>query len=278
MLHRFSSETVMLLSRLVYVVFLLAAFWVDSIQAQDSTDVAPGSGNEVVKSPQNGADKARVDSLVRPRPGAGYAAANDRNPVVVRSVDAEKLRDIQGDRAYQYGNDAPESASPWEQFWAWFWYKVGELMRTKAYRNIGQYILLAAIAGLVVWLLYKAEVLGHLFPGRASKTGLDYETLNENIHQINFSDRINEAVESKNYRMAVRLLYLQTLKGLADSGLIRWQPDKTNRQYAQELTGNPKRLSFEQLTTQFEYAWYGDFPVDETRFSTIRQQFQRFNE
>jgi hypothetical protein len=206
-----------------------------------------------------------------------YAVPNDRTPVVIRSVDAGKLRDIQGDRAYRYGADVPPTASLWDQFWAWFWYKVGELLRSKAYRNVGQYVLLVGIAALVIWLLYKAEVLANLFPGRARSRGLGYDIVDENIHQINFSERLNEAIEHKNYRMAVRLLYLQTLKNLTDSGLIRWQPDKTNRQYAHELTGNPRRLGFEQLTTQFEYTWYGDFPVDEVRFSAIHQQFNQFN-
>ena len=270
----------MLLKRLFFL-FLFSTFCVVPALAQDSTRIVPGRSNEVVTSPENKRNKASIGSAAKARGARDttvYAAPNDRMPVVVRSVDAAKLRDIRADRAYSYGNDAPEAASPWDQFWAWFWYKVGELLRTRAYRNVGQYVLLVGIAALVVWLLYKAEVLANLFPGRARQRGLDYQTLDENIHQINFSDRINEAIESKNYRMAVRLLYLQTLKNLADSGLIRWQPDKTNRQYAHELTGNPKRLGFEQLTTQFEYTWYGDFPVDEARFSTMRQQFKRFNE
>nr|ARK13421.1 hypothetical protein A6C57_25490 [Fibrella sp. ES10-3-2-2] len=274
----------MLLKQL-FVLLLLTIFWVVPVSAQDTTAVSPAKAKDVVVSPEKtqgkdsaGPDQNDADSVNVARDTVVYAAANDRTPVQVRPVDAEKLRAIQGDRAYRYGNDVPPTASPWDRFWAWFWFKVGELMRTKAYRNVGQYVLLLAIAGLVIWLLYKADVLANIFPGRAKNTGLGYETVDENIHQINFNDRINEAVENRNYRLAVRLLYLQTLKNLADSGLIRWQPDKTNRQYAYELTGNPKRLRFEQLTTQFEYAWYGDFPVDEDRFSAIRQQFKQFNE
>ncbi len=207
-----------------------------------------------------------------------YAAANDRQPVQLRQPDAAKLATIRGDRDYRYGSDLPPTASPWDRFWAWFWSKVNEILRSKAYRNVGQYLLMAAIAGVVVWLLYKAELLGNLFPGRAKQAQLGYDVLDENIHEINFTDRINQAVEARNYRLAVRLLYLQSLKSLTDAGQIRWQADKTNRQYAQELVGNPKRLPFEQLTTQFEYVWYGNFPVDETRFGHIRQQFNQFNQ
>ncbi|MEZ0541602.1 DUF4129 domain-containing protein [Fibrella arboris] len=267
-----------MLVKKLFLVGLLTFFWVDWASAQDSTNVAPGSENEVVISPEDKDMEAKTDSVAAIRDTTTYAVADDRLPLTVRSVDRGKLRAIQGNRAYRYGNDAPPTASLWDQFWNWFWYKVGELLRTKAYRNIGQYVLLLAIAGLVIWLLYKAEVLANIFPNRAKQTGLGYETLDENIHQINFSDRIDEAIASRNYRMAVRLLYLQTLKNLTDRGLIRWQPNKTNRQYAQELTGNPNRLGFEQLTSQFDYVWYGDFPIDETRFQLVRQQFQAFNE
>ena len=267
-----------------FFLFLILVAWQTPATAQDTTATQPLTGKDVIVSPEKVEDdvdkayRAEADSVAAARDTAVYAVANDRNSPIVRVVDAEKLRDIQGDRAYRYGTDVPPTASAWDRFLAWFWYKVGELLRTKAYRNVGQYVLLAAIAGLVIWLLYKADVLANIFPKRAKDTGLGYETLDENIHQINFDDRVAQAVENRNYRLAVRLLYLQTLKNLADSGLIRWQPDKTNRQYAHELTGNPKRLRFEQLTTQFEYAWYGDFPVDENRFGTIRDQFKQFND
>jgi hypothetical protein len=211
------------------------------------------------------------------RDTATYAAANDQTPVQVRRLDADRLNDIRTSRDYQYGTDVPPTASLWDRIWAWFWMKIGELLRTKAYRNVGQYVLLVVIAALVIWLLYKADVLTRLFPGRARNLPLAYETLDEDIHAIDFSTRINEAVEQRNYRLAVRLLYLQTLKRLTDRGLIQWQPNKTNRQYTYELTGNPARLPFEQLTTQFEYVWYGDFPVDEARFGQIREKFNQFN-
>ena len=273
----------MLLKQLFFL-FLILAVWQNPATAQDTTATPPPTGKDVILSPEKGEDdvdkayRAEADSMTAARDTAVYAAANERNSPPIRVVDAGKLRDIQGDRAYQYGTDVPPTASAWDRFMAWFWNKVREILRTKAYRNVGQYVLVVAIAGLVIWLLYKADMLANIFPKRAKDTGLGYETLDENIYQIDFDDRVARAVEDRNYRLAVRLLYLQTLKNLADSGLIRWQPNKTNRQYAYELTGNPKRLRFEQLTTQFEYAWYGDFPVDENRFGTIRSQFKQFND
>ncbi len=55
-------------------------------------------------------DKAyriEADSVAAARDTVAYAAANDRTPVQVRLPDAAKLRDIQTDRAYRYGTEAP---------------------------------------------------------------------------------------------------------------------------------------------------------------------------
>ena len=204
------------------------------------------------------------------------AQANE--PVTVRYPDAEKLRDLQTDRAYQYGTDAPPPDNPVARFLAYLWQKIAEFLSSDAYQNVWQYVFLAAIAALVLYLLLKAEMLGSLFAKQAQQSdGLDYETITENIHEIDFDAAISSAVEQQNYRLAVRLLYLQTLKRLTDAELIQYKPDKTNRQYVYELVNSPQQSDFEQLTRQFEFVWYGDFPVDAGRFDTLQGQFRRFS-
>jgi len=204
-----------------------------------------------------------------------YSQANE--PVIVRYPDAEKLRDLQADRAYQYGADTPPPDNPVARFLAYVWQKIAEFLSSDAYQNVWQYVFLAAITALVVYLLLKAEVLGSLFTKRARQgDGLDYETITENIHEIDFDAAIANAVEQQNYRLAVRLLYLQTLKRLTDAELIQYKPDKTNRQYVHELANSPQQPGFEQLTRQFEFVWYGDFPVDTARFDELRAQFRVF--
>ncbi len=204
------------------------------------------------------------------------AGQNDNSPLRVRYPDPDRTNDLRHARDYQYDRDATPPKNLLARLWNWFWDKVRRLMRSKTYRNVGQYIVLAVIAGLVIWLLQKAQVLNFLFPKTAGSAPLDYENLSENIHEISFGDRIEEAVDARNYRLAVRLLYLQTLKQLTDQGLINWQPDKTNRQYVQELANTPYRADFEELTTRFEFIWYGDFPVNEVQFLPVQDAFSRF--
>lgn len=208
------------------------------------------------------------DSLVRTH--------NDSSAVRVRYPAADQLSAYRDDRNYQYDRDTTPPRSLLGKIQEWIYTKLRDLLQSSAYQNVGQYVVLALILALVVWLLYKAEVLGFLFPKKALSTPLEYENLTENIHEISFDDRIEEALAGHNYRLAVRLLYLRTLKQLTDRHLIAWQPDKTNRQYAHELANSPLRSDFEQLTTQFEFVWYGDFPIDERRFGELVEQFSQF--
>ncbi len=218
----------------------------------------------------------RLYAQLRPVSQTAVNAPDDR--VRVRYPAADALRDLQTDRDYRYDREAPPPENPLAKLWAWIWQKIQEFLRSNAYEDVWQYVLLAAIAGLVVYLLRKAEVLGMLFSRKAQTTGLAYETLTEDIHAIDFGAAIHEDVRQRNYRLAVRLLYLQTLKRLTDAGLVDYKPDKTNRQYVYELANSPRQAGFEGLTRQFEFVWYGDFPVDEGRFNTIQAQFKAFSQ
>jgi hypothetical protein len=203
-------------------------------------------------------------------------APDDRLPIVVRYPAPERLKDYQTDRDYQYGRDVAPPDNPVARFLDYLLRRLMNFLASKAYQNFWQYVILACIAGLVIYLLMKAEVLGFLFPKKAQSSPLDYENLQENIHEINFEQAIDEAINQRSFRLAVRLLYLQSLKRLTDAGLIQYKADKTNRQYVYELAGLPFQPEFERLTRQFEFVWYGNFPVDETHFLSIRDQFKLF--
>ncbi|CCH56190.1 hypothetical protein BN8_05510 [Fibrisoma limi BUZ 3] len=213
----------------------------------------------------------------KPQPQRVVEGQDDRSQRPrVRYPSEDRLSDYRDDRDYQYDSDPAPPDNPLARLWQWIWGKISDFLRSDSYQNVWQYVMLAVIAALVVYLLRKAEVLGFLFPGKAQATDLDYETLSENIHAINFDEAIDAAVAQRNFRLAVRLLYLKTLKQLTDQEWITYKPDKTNRQYVYELAGSPLQADFEALTQQFEYVWYGDFPVDEARYAQISSEFRQF--
>lgn len=204
-------------------------------------------------------------------------APDDRAPIRVRYPAPEHLHDKQTDHDYQYTSEAPPPENPLARFWVWLMRRLGSFLASEAYQNVWQYVILAVIASAAIYLLMKAEVLGFLFSKKAQSVDLAYENLTENIHEINFDSAVEEAVGQRNFRLAVRLLYLQTLKHLSDAGRIQYKPDKTNRQYVHELVNSSLQPEFEHLTRQFEFTWYGDFPIDETRFTALQARFTAFN-
>ncbi|GAB3896286.1 hypothetical protein GCM10028803_13710 [Larkinella knui] len=219
---------------------------------------------------------AQVPVSMKKDTARAQLAPDDRSPVRVRRPSPARLNDYRNDRDYQYGQDFKPANNLWAKFWEWFWRKVGAFLNSSSYQNFWQYVFLAAAAGLVIWLLIKAEILGFIFSKGAKGVALNYETLTENIHEIDFEQQIDAAVAQRNYRLAVRLLYLQTLKHLSNHNLIDWKPNKTNRSYVYELAQSPLQPEFETLTTQFEYIWYGDFPITEERFKPLQESFLRF--
>ena len=89
---------------------------------------------------------------------------------------------------------------------------------------------------------------------------------------------IGDAEEAGNYNLAIRYLFLGTLKNLNDKALIIFAASKTNRQYLNEVNtkGGPDRFEF--LVYHYEYAWYGKFSIDANTYQHLKKEFQLFNE
>jgi hypothetical protein len=108
-----------------------------------------------------------------------------------------------------------------------------------------------AVLALLVWIVYKLQP--QLFRG-SGKEASEYETEEDTIYGIDFEQRIDEAMMQQNYREAVRLNYLHTLKMLSDAGRIEWQLYKTPSQYTREYPTD----AFRQLTNLFLLIRYGN--------------------
>lgn len=204
-------------------------------------------------------------------------AAFDQTPVKLRKPSDDALESFRSDRDYNYQQAAPPPENLLSRFWYWLTRKFFEFFRSSSYENFWQYVFLVTIGALVVWLLYKSEFLGGLFGTKAQEDPLAYNKITENIHELDFNSLIEEAIAKNNYRLAVRLYYLKTLKQLTDKGLIHWQPTKTNRSYVNELNTKTLQSDFEKLTSQFEYVWYGEFRISEVEFGIIKEEFQHFS-
>jgi hypothetical protein len=128
---------------------------------------------------------------------------------------------------------------------------------------------------LALYLLVKflvGENLTTLFSKRATLL-IDINLSEEHIEQIDLDILINEALVTKNYRLAIRYHYLRVLKNLSLRNIIEWQFEKTNSDYQNEITIDQLKPLFQEVSYLYDYIWYGEQDIDETKFNAAEARF-----
>jgi uncharacterized protein DUF4129 len=130
----------------------------------------------------------------------------------------------------------------------------------------------------VLFILYKLFLSEGIFQKRSATIRTNtYEADEDAVHTASdYNIFIEKAIAAKDFRLAVRYLYLLALRQLSDDKLIELAPDKTNFQYLHELKNKEIKNLFGLITYQYECVWYGGFDVNEAAFNAIRNDFKKF--
>jgi hypothetical protein len=195
-----------------------------------------------------------------------------------RSVSGTALRKLKSDEEYWYINQTPPRAKP----------DTTENKKEKKKRSGGIFVarwlnillwvvLIGGFTALLIWFLSTSNIrLFRKKPKPVEELIEDQET--EDIFELNFEREIQKAVDAQNYRLAVRLLYLRTLRDLSNRNLISYTHEKTNSDYLFQLAGTNYYKNFFRLTRNFDYTWYGQFELSQDSFGTIQNEFSLFKQ
>ena len=131
--------------------------------------------------------------------------------------------------------------------------------------------------GLFAYLVYRLFLSNSSFFSRNRKNNIsaDIQVTEENTNDPDAM--LRNAIRNGNYRLAVRYLYLQALLRLSERKIIEINANKTNYEYVNEVRKHKFANEFASLTLQYEYVWYGEYPVDERLFKQIQEGFVQFN-
>ncbi len=195
----------------------------------------------------------------------------DKNTVEQRKLEDSELKKMKEEDAFWYINEAPqrEKLKPPPKknslsFFAKEWF-----------RNLVWFLIVGGFIAIMIWFLASSNI--SIFQKKAIKIRQEKDVLStENIFDIRFDSEIDKAIATKDFRLAIRLLYLQLLKELSGKQLIQYKQEKTNSDYVLQLFGSPFYNDFFKLTRNFEYSWYGKFVITEQTFQTIRNDFSLF--
>jgi hypothetical protein len=133
-----------------------------------------------------------------------------------------------------------------------------------------KYVLYVLVLALVVYLCVRVfKNFSNNAEVKQKTVTLDaMKEIEENIHEINLEDLLQEALRSKNYRIALRLHFLIIIKLLSQKGEINWAKEKTNWEYYSELRNRDFAAPFKEIILSFENFWYGEHPFTELDYHT----------
>ena len=133
------------------------------------------------------------------------------------------------------------------------------------------YVIIIGLVGAIIFIIFsgvKAEE-------RVEVKELDLKEM-EHLEEVDAMSGYLEAVKNGDYRLAVRMQFILILQKLSDANLILWRPEKTNKDYLNELRGSFSFASFKELTHIYEWVWYGNTKLHIDDFRRFDEKFSHF--
>lgn len=214
----------------------------------------------------------------------------DTGNVVKQFFNQESLTDFREDSRYQYEKgEVKENDTAGLSWWDKLIYKVFRWIAKTLYQfyqlftnesgefTIVFYLVMFVLFAGVMFFFIRILQGKFLRKGKGQNTDLAYETLVEDIHEMDFDILLKEAIEQKIYRRAVRILFLKSLKELTDKKIILWEENKTNRDYFYEIKSTKIQAHFDSISNVFNYVWYGEIELTNEKFNQIQSDFLTFS-
>ncbi|WP_285010362.1 DUF4129 domain-containing protein [Pedobacter faecalis] len=198
--------------------------------------------------------------------------------ILLREFDKKRIDTYRLQKDFRYDGQVPLNENLLQKLWRKLQEQLDRLGAKTGIFTWLYYVVWATAVLVFVYLVLRISGLNlHLFTHTPKITAVPYREAEDNIHEIDFDQEIAQAIDRGNYRVAVRLYYLLSLKKLNERELISWQADKTNQVYLRELQDEANRTAFGRLTSRFEYVWYGGFGVEKSDFAQLKTEFDQFH-
>lgn len=180
-----------------------------------------------------------------------------------RTITYEEWNDLTNDDAFNYRTKVEQEKveEPKRNYSGWykFWYGVLAWLGS----TVGKVVIWTLLIAVILFAVYKVLTgdRSSIF-GRSSKVmSEDTHALIEDINDTNWEKLLEKAAKEGDLRLSVRYSYMLLLRILQDSELILYREDKTNFQYISELADTQYKQPFRTLSRQYEYTWYGEYPI-----------------
>jgi hypothetical protein len=251
------------LKSLAYLFCFLSALPVLPAAAQDSHVVETSTVLDTTVADAGASSTFLFDTV------SGPTAMEARERIIPDTV----LQRLRSDEAFWYANaDIKKESSVKQEGSRW---RLQGWFAQEWFRGLLWAIIISAFAAVLFLFLLRSDI--RLFRKPAATVESEEEAfISKDIFSIAYEAELQNAVALKNFRLAVRLQYLQTLVLLSGKGLLQYKEESTNSDYLMQVYATPYYGPFKKLTRHFEYVWYGQFEVGPDAYRNIETDFTTF--
>jgi len=198
-----------------------------------------------------------------------------------RTLDHDLNKKYSG-KAFNYTTKTGESQNLLSRFFKWIGRGLNDIFGinlSPQALKILEYFIYFLMGGLVIYLLVRVfvnEKFNSIFTKKA-KTIFDIDLAEQHIESLDLDTLLKAALTDKNYRLAIRYHFLKVLKRLSQKDIIEWHFDKTNSDYQNEIQQQQLQSGFKEVAYLYDYIWYGEQTIDETKYDTAKARFTALN-
>ena len=151
----------------------------------------------------------------------------------------------------------------------------GKILNSLPFRIFFWILAIIFISFIAYKVLYKNDIF------RRKKNKMLSEDAEESLEDLQnvaeYDALISNAEAKRDFNLAIRFLFLKTLKTLTDRGFVTFTIEKTNQEYLKEMGENEHAKEFEDVTRIYEYVWYGKHVIDEDHYLKLKELYYLFN-
>jgi hypothetical protein len=192
----------------------------------------------------------------------------------VRHVPDTVVSGFKTGKGYEYANDPAywkKPAKPKEDSWNIY----DKVFNPALWQLIGY----AFLGAIFIFVLYR--LIANAIYYRKGKRTEQFIDLSDDVMKLDegsLKSLLKELLAEGKYREAIRTHYLLTLLSLERSGLIKFDSNATNHDYAHQLKDHRAYTAFSFLTRIYEYAWYGDMTLSQQDYTFAEKRFADFKQ